>query len=136
MEQVQCQGGTRWSSVAPRIAFEKNVMVAVSKLVADLGVGDPEKVTTEGVDHVSCKVAICTKKPKNLALNVEVASLRHLVRVFPARTPEHRELCSQSRQNIVGPELLAGGFLETENSRTSRRNWTVATGRFVISIQR
>ena len=36
MERVQYQGGNGWSSVAPRVAFEKKVVVAVSKLVQNL----------------------------------------------------------------------------------------------------
>ena len=65
--------GIRWSSVAPGIAFEK-VVVAASKLVKVLGVGDP--------DHVPCTVLIMT-------LNTEVASWHHLVRVFLSHIPEH-----------------------------------------------
>jgi len=33
-------------------------MVAVSKFAADLGVGDPEKMTTEELDDVPCTVLI------------------------------------------------------------------------------
>jgi len=45
MEQVQRQEEIRWSAVAPGTTFEKKV--AASKLVADLRIGDPEKITTE-----------------------------------------------------------------------------------------
>ena len=75
-------GGFSWSSVAPRVTFEKKVMVKVTKLITDLGVGDPEKVTAEELDNVPCRIVIFTKKPKEPTLSMEVGNWRHLVRAF------------------------------------------------------
>jgi len=42
-DKVSANGEIRHSSVAPRLTFEKTI-VAVRKLVTDLGVGDPEEI--------------------------------------------------------------------------------------------
>lgn len=81
-DKISINGGIRWSAVAPEITFEKEVMVAVSKLITDLGVGDPEKMTAEELDDVPCRVVIFTKEPKKPVLNMEVGNWRHLVSVF------------------------------------------------------
>lgn len=47
--------------ISPRITFEKEVVFVVSKVITDLEVGDPEKATTEEVDHVHCRTLIFTK---------------------------------------------------------------------------
>lgn len=78
-DRVSVNGGIQWSSVALKIVFEKEVMVAITKLITDLGVGDPEKVTAEELDRVPCRVVIFTKEQTS-ALNIEVGSWRYLVR--------------------------------------------------------
>lgn len=82
-DRVSVNGGIHWSSVAPRVTFEKKVMVEVTKLITNLGVGDPEKVTAEELDNVPCRIVIFTKEPKESALSMEVGNWRHLVGVFP-----------------------------------------------------
>ena len=90
-DRVSTNGGICWSVVAPRITFAKEVMVAVTKLIMDLGVGDPQMVTAEELDNVPCRVVIFTKKPKEPALNMEVGNWRHLVReFFPPTSIKHR----------------------------------------------
>ena len=85
-DRISVDGGIPWDAVAPEITFEKEVMVAVTKLITDLGVGDPEKMTAEELDNVPCRVLIFTKRPKEPVLNMEVGNWRHLVSVFPSHT--------------------------------------------------
>jgi len=125
MGRVQYQGGNGWSSVAPRITFEKKAMVAISKLVQNLEGRREDDHRGTGSRGLQGRNTDKETEGPGLGHKLEVASWRYLVRVFPAQTREHREyssaLRSQSRQKIVGLELLAGGFPETaENSRTSR----------------
>ena len=79
-DSASVNGGVQWSSIAHNIVFEHEIMAAVTKLITDLGVGDPKKVTAEELDDVPCRVVIFSKKPGNPALNMEVGSWRHLVR--------------------------------------------------------
>lgn len=77
------KGDIQWSSIVPRIALDKKVMAAVTKLITDLGVGDPEKMTAEDLDKVHCRVLIFWKGSRLSSLIMEVGSWRHLVRVSP-----------------------------------------------------
>jgi hypothetical protein len=86
-DRVSINGGTCWSSIAPKITFEKEVMVAVTKLISDSGVGDPEKMTADELDNVSCRVVIFTKELRNPFLNMVVGNWRHLVRKLPHTHP-------------------------------------------------
>lgn len=79
-DKVSVTGGIRWSSIAPRIVFDDEVMAVVTKLITDLGVGDPKMVTAEELDNVHCRVVMFSEGPGNPALNMEVGSWRHLVR--------------------------------------------------------
>lgn len=68
---------------------------------------------TEELDRVRSRVVIFTKKPEDLALNVEVAGLRHLVRVFPSCTVETSrtsELATEDR----GSGIICWRVLEDE----------------------
>jgi len=86
-DRVSVGGGIRWSSVAPKIVFEKKVMAAVTKLITDLGVGDPKEVTAEEMDNEPCRIVMFSKDPKKPVLKMEVGSWRHLVRErFPFHT--------------------------------------------------
>lgn len=86
MGRDQCQMGIRWSSVAPRnTALDKQVVIVVNKLITD-----SEKATTEELNPVRHEVAIFAKGLKDPAFNMEVASWRHLVRVFPRAPLKHR----------------------------------------------
>ena len=114
----------QWSSVVPEIEFEKNVMAVVTKVIEDLGVGDPEKMTAEELDKVPCRIVIFSKVPQEQFLNMEVGSWRHLVRAFSFRTlGTFRALFRGNRykrshiRNIKSP---AGGSLKTTNSQKSR----------------
>ena len=53
--------GVRWGSVAPKIAFGEEVIVAVDKLIMDLGARDPEKVAMKGWSRVRFRVVPFTK---------------------------------------------------------------------------
>lgn len=122
-DRVSVNGGINWGSVAPRITFEKKVMVEVTKLITNLGVGDPEKVTAEELDNVPCRIVIFTKKQRGPALSMEVGNWRNLVSVFPSHTHKtsrvsllwnrYRRLWTQSL------ESPAGGFSKIMNSRMS-----------------
>lgn len=74
-------GGIFWDTIAPGFVFEEKVKGVVTKLIKNLGVGDPEEMTAEELDDVRCRLAIFTKKNTS-ALNVEVGSWRHLVSVL------------------------------------------------------
>jgi hypothetical protein len=78
-DEVGLRGAT-WSLIIPAITVEEKVMAAVNKLITDLGVGDPEKMTAEELDNVPCRVLMFFKDPKKSTLNMEVGSWRHLVR--------------------------------------------------------
>ena len=73
-------GCCQWSAISPGIVFKDEVMAAVTKLITDLGVGDPEMVTVEELDNVSCRVVMFSEGPGKPALNMEVGGWRHLVR--------------------------------------------------------
>jgi hypothetical protein len=55
-------------------------MATVVKLITDLGVGDPEKMTAEELDNVPCRVLMFFKDPTRPTLNMELGNWRHLVR--------------------------------------------------------
>jgi hypothetical protein len=107
-----------WDKIAPRIGFEKEVKEAITKLIADLGVGDPEKMTAEELDNVRCRVAMFTKKDTPI-LNMEIGSWRHLVSVFLPPFSKKSSLggnrCERSR--MLGLGSPAGGPSKTTNSR-------------------
>lgn len=79
-DRVSVDEGTQWNDTAPKIVFEDEVMAAVTKLITDLGIGDPEKVTAEELDNVPCRIVIFSDGPGEPALNMEVGGWRHLVR--------------------------------------------------------
>jgi len=86
-DNASLNGGTCWSSIAPEIAFEEKVMAAVTKIITDAGVGDPEKMTAEELDHASCRVVMFVKHQYEPVLRMEVGSWRHLVRDLSPPTP-------------------------------------------------
>ena len=86
-DEVSVNGITQRSAIAPRITFKDKVMAAVTKLIADLGVGDPEKITAEELDKVPCRVVMFPEGPGKLTLNGgrELASLGESVSHLSAR---------------------------------------------------
>jgi hypothetical protein len=86
-DRVSVNGGICWNSVVPKIVFEKKVMAAVTKLITDLGVGDPEKMTAEELDNEPCRVVMFFKDQRKPVLKMEVGSWRHLVREDSFHTP-------------------------------------------------
>jgi len=122
-DDVSIHGGIQWGAVAPRIVFMDEVMTAVTKLILDLGVGDPEMVTAEELDNVHCRVIIFSEGPGKPGLNMEVGSWRHLVRVsslsaclrnVESLTPGNRY--RRSRPGGWNPPI--GGSSKTTNSQT------------------
>ena len=92
-------GGVQWSSIAPKITFEKRVMAAVTKLITDLGVGDPEKMTAEELDNVQCRVVMFSKDSEKLTLDMAVGGWRHLVRIL-LQTHSYRGGVSLLRKQV------------------------------------
>ena len=59
--KASSNGGICWSSVALRIVFEEEAMVA---FITDPGVGGPEKATTEELDLVCYELVTFTMKQR------------------------------------------------------------------------
>jgi len=79
-DSIGVAAGIPWGSITPMIVFKDDVMAAVTKLITDLEIGDPEKVTAEELDNASCRVVMFSEGPGKPALNMEIGSWRHLVR--------------------------------------------------------
>ena len=114
-DSISINGGIQWSSIASKLTFETKVMATVTKLITDLGVGDPEKITAEELDNVHCRVAMFPKGPKKPVLNMEVGGWRHLVRI-----PLQTKALGTSKVS-----LLRGRY-----ERSCMRDWKPATGGF------
>jgi len=123
-DRVSINGGIRWSSVVPKIGFEKKVMAVVTQLITDLRVGDPKEMTAEELDNESCRIVMFSKDPKKPVLKMEVGSWRHLVRNVSFHTlgaPRVSLLrVRYKRSPMRDCEPPTGGSLMTTNSQTSR----------------
>lgn len=123
-DKASVNEGILWSVVAPHIVFENKVMAAVAKLITDLGIGDPEKMTAEELDNVHCRVVIFCKDPKKPVLNMEVGGWRSLVREISSHSPRTSKISllrnRYRRSRMVISKSPTGVPSKTTNSQMSR----------------